>query len=201
MKIPRFAAPLFLAGLFVAAPSGCASSSMPGADELLAGAHRSLELNDTATAHQWLQSAQPRLESARQTKEFELLTAELDLRTGSADLALPAADHLLQRYPDDPRAHELAGKAQLMEGDFEAAGRHFTIARERYRDPDDVQRAADLLALSRGFEAYADGKLAAAQGEWEVIRSRELRASVLDASASSGAAGDRALARSSQPSP
>ena len=176
----RYDAPLLLAAALLL--GGCSSGGGPGADELLAGAHRSLDRGDTKNARTWLESARPVVESQRQKKEYRLLEAELDVRTGRAARALGIADKLLAAYPEDPRVHELAGKARMTSGDFTGASVEFTIARAAYRDEADVARAADLIALSSGLEAYAAGRLAVAQDQWDAIRSPQLRASVFDES-------------------
>lgn len=169
-----------LAGLCLAA-AGCATDTT-GADEMLAGAHGSLEAGNVTTARQWLDGALPRLENARQRKEYELLLAEADIRSGDADLAAGAMRHLLEQDPDDPRVHELAGKADLMQGDFAAAGDHFDIARGRYAGEADAARAGDLMVMAQGFEAYSQGRIAAARDTWLGIRDRQLRAGILGAS-------------------
>ncbi|MHC4415566.1 MAG: tetratricopeptide repeat protein [Planctomycetota bacterium] len=201
MKI-RVTAPWLVLSLSLAGPMGCgANSGLPTASDLLAGAHASLEQDDTKTAEQWLASARSSLETDRERKEFELLAAELDIRTGEAELALPAMSRLLESYPDDPRVHELAGKTRFQLGEFAEAGRHFGIAQNRYRDEEDVGRATDLVALARGFEAYARGRMAEAKQRWGHIKDRALRASVFDASVAAAPAdggGQGVLARSDQ---
>ena len=191
--------------LALAALTGCGSGSgLPTTNDLLAGAHQSLVAGDLKTTGQWLGSARARLQTKEQLREFQLLTAELDIRSGDAGLAAASMDELLSRDPDDPRAHELAGKAHLLLGDFSEARRHFGIAAGRYRSEEDSLRAADLLTLARGFEAYATGSVTAAHEHWKTIRSRGLRASVFDASAAvapTDAPGDGVLASSHQPAP
>lgn len=189
-----------LAGL-----AGCgARSTMPTADDLLAGAHDSLVADDNETARQFLGSAQERLETNRQWNEYQLMTAELDIRTGQPELALPAVDHLLDRNPDDPRVHELAGKVRLSLGDFAEAAQNFRHAQDRYTSEEDIARVTDLLALAEGFQEYAAGRLAAAQQRWGAIQDRTLRSEVFGAAGESPPARGSAsgsLARSNQLSP
>ena len=198
----RFAAPgLVCTGLAltVATLSGCGSSGSATADGLLAGAHASLEEDDTASAREWLASAKTVLTTARETKEYDLLAVELEVRSGRAERAMPTIERLLATYPRDPRVHEVAGKAWLMQGDFAQAGRDFGTAMNAYTDEADAARAADLLALARGFEAYGQGRLSAAEERWAGIADDELRAWVVGASATaSGSDRDAALARNNQ---
>ena len=89
----------------------------------------------------------------------------------------------LDTEPENPRANELAGKAQLMLADFAAAACHFAIAAAAYEHEPDRGRAADLLALANGFEHYARGEVTSARTRWGQIQDRSLRASITDASA------------------
>ncbi len=193
----RFASGL-ICTLAAAGLVGCGATGMPTADILLAGAHGSLVDNDTGRAREWLASAEPRLETNRQWKEHQLLTAELDIRTGQAELARPTVTHLLERYPDDPRVHELAGKVRLAVGDFPGAVRQFSTAAGQYRNDEDIARATDLVVLAEGFEAFAGGRMAAARQRWEAIQDRRLRASVFNASDEGGGQVTGTLARSNQ---
>ncbi len=177
---------------------GCGASTLPPTDTMLAGAHASLAENDAVTARQWLASAEPTLDNARERKEYELLMAEVEIRTGQADLALPAMNQLLVADPNNPRAHEMAGKARLMLGEFTEARQHFNVAVTSYNRNTDVDRAKDLRALAEGFEAYALGRVAEAEDSWGQIGDAKLRAGVLGASAGQGPApqpGDGTVAR------
>ncbi len=198
MRIPT-TVPWLIAALLL---GGCGTPSGPSAGVLLAGAHASLADDDAATAREWLVSAEPTLDTARQRKEYEMLMAEVDLRTGQADLALPAMNRLLAWDPGDPRAHEIAGKAGLMLGDYADAQEHFSTALSAYEREQDVNRAADLLALAQGFEEYARGRHAAAEEAWAGISDRRLRTRVLASSAetipNTGPA-NGTLARTDQP--
>ncbi len=168
--------------------AGCTMfSNSPAASDLLAGAHQSLEEDDTASARQWLAGAEGHLDSARDHKEYELLAAELDIRTGRPELAEPAVDRLLQSNPGDPRVQELAGKTRFALADYAEASRHFESARQRYRREHDIDRSSDLVALSNGFDAYARGRLATARDHWGQIKDRDLRQSVFSAAGGSGA--------------
>ena len=151
MRMPTIASCLVGALLL----GGCNASTAPPTDTMLSGAHASLAENDAVSARQWLASAKPTIDNARERKEYELLLAEVEIRTGQADLALPAMNQLLAADPSDPRAHEMAGKAQLMLGDFAEAHQHFNVAVTAYTRNLDVNRAEDLRALAKGFEAYA----------------------------------------------
>ena len=161
---------------------GCGASTLPPTDTMLAGAHASLAENDAVTARQWLASAEPTLDNARERKEYELLMAEVEIRTGQADVALPVMNQLLAADPSDPRAHEMAGKARLMLGEFSEARQHFSVAATSYSREADVTRAEDLGALAEGFEAYALGRVALAEDSWATIVDPKLRAGVLGAS-------------------
>ena len=194
MRIPTTASALIGALLL----GGCGASTLPPTDTMLSGAHASLEENDAATARQWLESAEPTLDNARERKEYELLMAEVEIRTGQADVVLPVMDRLLAADPSDPRAHEMAGKARLMLGEFSEARQHFGVAATSYSRSADVSRAQDLGALAEGFEAYAVGRVALAEDAWAAIVDPKLRAGVLGASGGDGpglAADDGALAR------
>jgi len=90
---------------------------------------------------------------------------------------------LLAWDPGDPRVHEIAGKAGLMLGDFADAREHFSMALNVYERDEDVNRAADLIALAQGFEEYAQGRHAAAEDAWAGISDQQLRTGVLGASA------------------
>ena len=197
MRMPMTASALIGALLL----GGCNTSNMPPTDTMLAGAHASLEQNDAVTARQWLTSAEPTLDNARERKEYELLMAEVEIRTGQADVALPVMNQLLAADPSDPRAHEMAGKARLMLGEFSEARQHFSVAATSYSRKADVSRAEDLGALAEGFEAYALGRVALAQDAWTAIVDAKLRAGVLGASGGNGpgiAADDGTLARFNQ---
>ncbi len=191
----RFAAPgLVCTGLAltVATLSGCGSSGSATADGLLAGAHASLEEDDTASAREWLASAKTVLTTARQSKEYDLLAVEIEVRSGRSERAMPTIERMLATYPRDPRVHEVAGKAWLLLGDFAQAGRDFGTAMDAYTDEADAARAADLLALARGFEAYARGRVGDAEERWTGIADDRLRAGVLSATTGDG---DDVLAR------
>ena len=197
MRMPTAASAL-IGALFL---GGCGASNMPATDAMLAGAHASLEENDAVTARQWLASAEPTLDNARERKEYELLLAEVEIRTGQADVALPVMNQLLAADPNDPRAHEMAGKARLMLGDFSEALHHFSAAATLYSRAADVTRAQDLGALAEGFESYALGRVALAKDAWAAIVDPQLRAGVLGASGGDGsghAADDGTLARFNQ---
>ncbi len=167
---------------------GCSVSTAPATDAMLAGAHASLAENDAVTARQWLASAEPTIDNASERQEYELLMAEVEIRTGQADLALPAMNQLLAADPSNPRAHEMAGKARLMLGEFTEARQHFNVAVTSYTRDMDVGRAQDLRALAEGFEAYAYGRVAEAEDFWGHIGDLKLRAGVLGASAGQGPA-------------
>ena len=192
MRMPTTASVLIGAALL----GGCTVSNMPPTDTMLAGAHASLDENDAVTARQWLASAEPTLDNARERKEYELLLAEVEIRTGQADVALPVMNQLLAADPSDPRAHEVAGKARLMLGDFSEARQHFSVAATTYSRDADVRRAEDLGALAEGFEAYAVGRVALAEDAWASIGDPELRAGVMGASRGPGSQpDDETLAR------
>ncbi len=179
---------------------GCGASTLPPTDTMLAGAHASLAENDAVTARQWLASAEPTLDNARERKEYELLMAEVEIRTGQADVALPVMNQLLAADPSDPRAHEMAGKARLMLGEFSEARQHFSVAATSYTREADVTRAEDLGALAEGFEAYALGRVALADDSWATIVDPKLRAGVLGASGGPDTQpDDGTLARFNQP--
>ncbi len=179
---------------------GCGASTLPPTDTMLAGAHASLAENDAVTARQWLASAEPTLDNARERKEYELLMAEVEIRTGQADVALPVMNQLLAADPSDPRAHEMAGKARLMLGEFSEARQHFSVAATSYTREADVTRAEDLGALAEGFEAYALGRVALAEDSWATIVDPKLRAGVLGASGGPDTQpDDGTLARFNQP--
>jgi len=163
--------------------AGCTTSHSPTASAMLASAHASLERNDTDSARQYLDGAGARLDTARDRKEYALLTAEVQLRTGDAVAAERAMTSLLSSYPHDPRVQEMAGKSALLTGDFTSAVYHFDKAMNGYAAQADIDRAADLLALARGFDAYAGGRIAAAEEHWAGIRDAGLRAGVLHSSA------------------
>ncbi len=162
---------------------GCGAKTLPATGDMLAGAHASLADNDAATARQWLASAEPTLGNEHERKEYQLLMAEVEIRTGQADLALPAMHQLLAADPNDPWANEMAGKARLMLGEFSEARRHFNAALTGYRREADVSRAADLLALTDGLDAYAQGRFAQAEESWAGIGDDTLRAGVVGATA------------------
>ncbi len=183
-------------GLVLAAAAGCGNR---GTDELLAGAHASLVQGDLPGARNLLEGAEGGLESDRQHKEFELLSAEVDVRAGNPELARPVIDGLLDAYPDDPRVHEMAGKVALAEGEFGEAGVQFGIAAGRYKDAGDVARAGDLVALAKGLNAYAAGRIAEAREHWTAIKDRTLRSSVLSAAGEPDE--PTTLAQSGQPNP
>jgi Flp pilus assembly protein TadD len=125
--------------------------------------------------------------------------AEVEIRTGQADIALPVMNQLLAADPSDPRAHEMAGKARLMLGDFSEARQHFSVASTSYSRDADVRRSQDLGALAEGFEAYAQGRVALAEDVWASIADPHLRAEVMGASGGPGApTDDETLARSIQ---
>lgn len=195
MRMPTTASVLIGAVLL----GGCTVSNMPPTDTMLAGAHASLDENDAVTARQWLASAEPTLDNARERKEYELLLAEVEIRTGQADVALPVMNQLLAADPSDPRAHEVAGKARLMLGDFSEARQHFSVAATSYSRDADVRRAEDLGALAEGFEAYAVGRVALAEDAWASIGDPKLRAGVIGASRGPGSQpDDETLARINQ---
>ena len=177
--VNRLIVPLALAALV--GLTGCSSKGMPSAGELLAGAHDSLEQNDTKTAGVWLGSARDRLESDLDHKEYGMLDAEMALRTGAPGAARATAEELLEEYPHDPRIHELAGKAMLATGAFDDAVSHLDYATNRYDDDADVARATDLLHLARGLQAYAEGDLATAQEHWLTIRDPQLQQGIRQA--------------------
>lgn len=85
-----------------------------------------------------------------------------------------------------------------MQGDFAQASRDFTEAMNTYTRESDAARAADLLALARGFEAYGQGRLAAADERWAGIADDQLRSWVVNATAAAPGP-DRALARNTKP--
>lgn len=199
----RVTASILMLAAAAAALPGCVTSRGPTADDLLAGAHWSLSENDTETAREWLTSAEQRLKTNQQWKEHQLLTAELDLATGNAELSLPAVEHLLDRYPKDPRAHEVAGKIHLSMGEFATSTGHFAIAAGRYTKDGDIARATDLLTLSEGLEAYSKGNVALARERWRAIQDPSMRAEVLGGSdePQPEEAGADALARSTRLTP
>jgi outer membrane protein assembly factor BamD (BamD/ComL family) len=182
--VNRLLVPLLLAALVVT--TGCSSSDMPSASELLAGAHNSLEQNDTKTAGVWLGSARERLDSDLDYKEYAMLDAELALRTGAPGAARVTAEELLAQYPHDPRIHELAGKSMLATGAFDEAVSHLDYATNRYENEEDAARATDLLHLARGFRSYAEGDLASAQDHWLTIRDPQLQEGVRHATSRGG---------------
>ena len=73
-----------------------------------------------------------------------------------------------------------------MLGEFSEAQQHFNVAVTSYKRERDVSRAEDLRALAKGFEAYALGRVAAAEDSWGQIGDPQLRAGVLGASAEEG---------------
>lgn len=182
--------------------AGCGATTLPVTGDMLAGAHASLADNDAVTARQWLASAEPTLADDRERRDYQLLMAEVDVRTGQALLALPAMNQLLAVNPNDPRANEMAGKARLMLGEFADARQHFNAALAGYRHEADMSRAADLLALSEGLDAYARGRFAQAEESWAGIGDERLRAGVVGATAATVSNTDPAdgtLARFNQP--
>lgn len=181
---------------------GCGATTMPATSEMLVGAHASLVENDAATARQWLAGAEPTLANDGERRDYQLLMAEVDLRTGHALRALPAMTKLLAVNPNDPRANEMAGKARLMLGEFADARQHFNVALAGYRHEADMSRAADLLALTEGLDAYARGRFAQAEASWAGIGDERLRAGVVGATAvteSNTGPVDGTLARFNQP--
>jgi hypothetical protein len=193
----RAIAPLLAA---VVTLGGCGSSYSPSASSMLASAHTSLERNDAATAQHYLDSASTELGSARDRKEYRLLTAELLVRTGRADEADAEVSDLLSQYPHDPRVQEMVGKTKLMTGEFASAVWHFDKSMNGYAADPDIRRSSDLLALARGFDSYAGGRIAAAEEHWAGIQDSELRASVLHSSAATGTVGTKTeLARTYEP--
>lgn len=195
----RLIAPWLIGAMLL---GGCGAATLPATGDMLAGAHASLADNDALTARQWLASAEPTLVDDRQRMEYQLLMAEVDIRTGQADVALPAMNQLLAVNPNDPRAHEMAGKARLMLGEFADARQHFNAALAAYRHEADMSRAADLLALTEGLDAYARGRFAQAEQSWAGIGDERLRAGVVGATAvtdSNTGPVDGTLARFNQP--
>jgi uncharacterized protein HemY len=184
---------------------GCATSSdLPTTNDLLLGAHASLEQGDLETARVWLGSARSSLETDEDHKQFALLASEVDLRAGQAEVARQSMDQLLESYPVDPRVHEMAGKSRLHLGEFHEASSHFDVAVRRYEDEDDIRRASDLFALARGLEAYAEGHVVAAQDHWASISDRDLRASVMESSGAVPPPNDRqssVLVKTYEPTP
>ena len=174
LPIHVLTASLLLAGC--STPAGQSSVNVS-----LAGAHAALERDGLTDADKRLSGAEPSLHSDHERKTYELLRAETEIRTAQAKRALSRTDRLLAAYPHDPRAHELAGKAQLRLGDFTDASRHFDVARQRYVTRDDRSRATDLLALSNGLNAYTHGRLALAQATWARIKDSDVRGSVMNA--------------------
>ena len=171
--------------------AGC-GSSYTSTDGLLAGVHNHLEKDDTALAGQWLASAAPEVKTESERKEYQLLQVELDIRSGRTDRAVLIVDRLLSEYPRDPRVNEVAGKTRLMQGNYVEAAGLFELAVHAYGGDADAARATDLLALARGFEAYARGRVGDSEERWTGIADDRLRAGVLAATTRDG---DDVLAR------
>ena len=107
--------------------------------------------------------------------ETSLLRAEMAIRAGNAETAVSIAREVLAVDQDNARANEVCGKALLTGGRFAEAEPHLVAAQSAYPTACDRGRAADLIALTRGLQAYGRGDLAVAQKYWAGINDDDLR--------------------------
>ncbi len=110
--------------------------------------------------------------------QLKCLLAENYINLGEITKAYDLTSELLQDNERNPYACELMGKIFLRKGRFTDAERHFTTARREYQNEEDVLRAKDMLALSKGLAAYEGGNLYSANQYWVEIQDPSLKYSL-----------------------
>jgi len=109
--------------------------------------------------------------------DAELLAAEAKLQQGDFDAALALAERA-RRTSEHPQVREIEGKVALRQGDLTGALGHLQWAHDTYEGAEDVARAADLVALIRGLQAYALADVRGARDHWAGIADPAVRSSV-----------------------
>ena len=181
-----------MAMALMAALAGCASAPMAGYKRQVNLAHWALQRGEAVEAADHIREAKMiAKDTTIDTTAAQLLSAEIKLRHGKAPEAARIAQGALKKDADNPRAIEVLAKSHLQAGRFAKAEEDLLRARAKYRsEAGGRRRVDDLLALTRGLEAYGRADLAVARKYWSRIRNADLRYAV-DVAAKRQAGGER----------
>jgi tetratricopeptide (TPR) repeat protein len=158
------------------AVAGCQTTKPVSYFGKLEHARQAIVAGRTTVAAQRIENARVLEEQqSGQTFEADLLLIELMLHENNATDAVSKAQEVIESKLDNPRANEVLGKALLQAGRLSDAESVFAAASEAYDEPGDQGRVDDLLALTRGLSAFANGDPQVARQYWATIRNDELR--------------------------
>lgn len=110
-----------------------------------------------------------------------LSVADAEMHGGQPERALRRAMEVLDEHPDSAMGNEIAGKALLKLGAYEAAEVKLLRAEELSSEPSDIARIADLIRFNAGLRAHSHGDLTLAKREWAGITNEAFRAQVFEA--------------------
>lgn len=174
---------LLIACSVVMALAGCATD-MSKANYIdyrgkLNAAHVQLQNGQPSRAMNFLEEANKLAEeNGYKRTELKKLTCEAFLSLGDTVSAYNQAKELLDEDPQNAYPNELMGKVLLKEGKFGEAEKYLLRAQEKYEASEDISRAEDLVALTRGLSAYEDGNPRLAGSYFRAIQNADLQYAV-----------------------